>query len=62
MAFLFGGPSEDQANIDQTIVLAWQRFLTVSPWKASDVQQEIQAVFNEEFAPRGESGPSARWA
>ena len=57
MALLFGGPSEDQANIDQTIVLAWQRFLTVSPWKASDVQQEIQAVFNEEFVPTGREWP-----
>jgi len=57
MALLFGGPSEDRANIDQTIVLAWQRFLTVSPWKASDVQQEIQAVFNEEFAPTGREWP-----
>jgi SRSO17 transposase len=57
MALLFGGPSEDQANIDQTIVLAWQRFLTVSPWKASDVQREIQAVFNEEFAPTGREWP-----
>jgi SRSO17 transposase len=57
MALLFGGPSEDQASIDQTIVLAWQRFLTVSPWKAGDVQQEIQAVFNEEFAPTGREWP-----
>jgi SRSO17 transposase len=32
-------------------VLAWQRFLTVSPWEAWDVQREIQAVFNEEFVP-----------
>jgi SRSO17 transposase len=31
--------------------LSWQRFLTVSPWEAQAVQQEIQAVFNEEFVP-----------
>jgi len=51
MALVFGGPSEDQAQIEQSVVLAWQRFLTVSPWEAQDVQQEVQAVFNEEFVP-----------
>jgi SRSO17 transposase len=57
MALLFGGPSEDQPNIEQSIVLAWQRFLTVSPWETQDVQQEIQAVFNEEFVPTASQSP-----
>jgi SRSO17 transposase len=51
MALVFGGPSESKAEIDQRIVLAWQRFLTVSPWEAQAVQREIQAVFREEFVP-----------
>jgi SRSO17 transposase len=51
MALVFGGPSEVEPEIHQSIVLAWQRFLTVSPWKALAVQREIQAVFNEEFVP-----------
>ena len=46
MALLFGGPAGDPSDISQNIVLAWQRFLTVSPWKAQDVQQELRAVFN----------------
>jgi SRSO17 transposase len=58
MALLFGGPSDDEPNIDQSIVLAWQRFLTVSPWEAQDVQQEIQAVFNEEFVPTASQSPT----
>lgn len=57
MALLFGGPSDEQPNIDQNIVLAWQRFLTVSPWEARDVQQELQAVFNEEFVPTASQSP-----
>jgi SRSO17 transposase len=51
MAMVFGGPSDVEAEIDQRVVLAWQRFLTVSPWEAQAVQQEIQAVFKEEFVP-----------
>jgi len=51
MALVFGGPSEVEPQIAASIVLAWQRFLTVSPWEAQAVQQEIQAVFNEEFVP-----------
>jgi SRSO17 transposase len=51
MALAFGGPSEDQPEIQQCNALAWQRFITVSPWEAQAVQQEIQAVFNEEFVP-----------
>ena len=57
MALLFGGPADDQPNINQGIVLAWQRFLTVSPWEARDVQQELQAVFNEEFVPAASQSP-----
>jgi len=57
MALLFGGPRDDQPNIEQNIVLAWQRFLTVSPWEAQDVQQELQAVFNEEFVPTASRSP-----
>jgi SRSO17 transposase len=57
MALLFGRPSDDQPNLDQSIALAWQRFLTVSPWKAGDVQREIQAVFNEEFVPTASRWP-----
>jgi len=49
MAMVFGGPSQLEPQIRQSIVLAWQRFLTVSPWEAQAVEQEIQAVFNEEF-------------
>jgi SRSO17 transposase len=51
MALAFGGPSVDAPVIDQSIVLGWQRFVTVSPWEAHGVQQEVQAVFNEEFVP-----------
>jgi SRSO17 transposase len=51
MAMVFGGPSEVEPEIKPSNVLAWQRFLTVSPWEAQAVQREIQAVFNEEFVP-----------
>jgi SRSO17 transposase len=51
MALVFDGPSENAAEIRRSNVLAWQRFLTVSPWEAQAVQREIQAVFNEEFVP-----------
>lgn len=57
MALCFGGPSEEQAEIGQSVALAWQRFLTVSPWEAQAVQQEIQAVFNEEFVPTARQWP-----
>lgn len=57
MALVFGGPSEDQPEIKQRVALAWQRFLTVSPWEAQAVQQEIQAVFNEEFVPTASASP-----
>jgi SRSO17 transposase len=51
MALVFGGPPESEVQIKRNNVLAWQRFLTVSPWEAQAVQREIQAVFNEEFVP-----------
>lgn len=57
MALLFGVPADGRPIMDQCIPLAWQRFLTVSPWKAGDVQQEIQAVFNEEFVPTASRSP-----
>jgi SRSO17 transposase len=51
MALVFGEPGEGESRITPSRVLAWQRFLTVSPWEAQAVQQEIQAVFREEFVP-----------
>ena len=57
MALVFGGSSPDQPEIEQSVALAWQRFLTCSPWEAEDVQQEIQAVFNEEFVPTASQSP-----
>ena len=51
MALLFAEPSENGPRIAQSKVLAQQRFLTVSPWKADDVMQEVQAVFREAFVP-----------
>jgi len=57
MALVFGGSSPDQPAIEQSVALAWQRFLTVSPWEAKAVQQEIQAVFNEEFVPTASQSP-----
>ena len=51
MALVFGGAAPQQPKVEQSVVLAWQRFLTVSPWEAQAVQREIQAVFNEEFVP-----------
>jgi len=57
MALVFGGPSEDEPQIAQHVALAWQRFVTASPWEAQAVQQEIQAVFNEEFVPTARQWP-----
>lgn len=45
MAPVFGAPSPVEAEIPRSTVLAWQRFLTVSPRDAQDVQRKIQAVF-----------------
>jgi SRSO17 transposase len=58
MALVFGGPSWQQPGIEQCTVLDWQRFITQSPWEAQDVQQEIQAVFNEEFVPTASQSPT----
>jgi SRSO17 transposase len=49
MALAFGQPDDD--GIGQNQVLALQRFLTYSPWQASAVQREIQAVFAEKLIP-----------
>lgn len=57
MALLFGSSSPEQPENQQSVALAWQRFLTVSPWEAQAVQQEIQAVFNEEFVPAARQSP-----
>ena len=57
MALVFGGPSKDEPEIAQHVALAWQRFVTVSPWEALAVEQEIQAVFNEEFVPTARQWP-----
>jgi SRSO17 transposase len=47
------GPQENSQNR----VLALQRFLTASPWRAADVQREIQAVFAEQVVPAAAQGP-----
>jgi SRSO17 transposase len=57
MALIFGGTSPGRPKVEQSVVLAWQRFLTVSPWEAHAVQREIQAVFNEEFVPTAGQWP-----
>lgn len=57
MALVFGGSSPSQPQIEQSAALAWQRFLTVSPWEANAVQQKLQAVFNEEFVPTASQSP-----
>jgi SRSO17 transposase len=58
MALVFGGPSWEQPEIEQCTALEWQRFITQSPWEAQDVQQEIQAVFNQEFVPTASPSPT----
>jgi SRSO17 transposase len=57
MALVFAGPSDSEVEVERSNVLAWQRFLTVSPWEAQAVQREIQAVFNEEFVPTARDWP-----
>jgi SRSO17 transposase len=57
MALVFGEPSSHDLRAQRRVVLAWQRFLTVSPWEAQAVQREIQAVFNEEFVPAARQSP-----
>lgn len=49
MALVFGQAAAD--GISQKQVLSLQRFLTYSPWQASAVQREIQAVFVEKLIP-----------
>ena len=41
----------------QNEVVALQEFLTLSPWEAGDVFQEIQAVFAEELVPTTKEWP-----
>jgi len=41
----------DGSPAGQKEVVALQEFLTVSPWEAGDVMQEIQATFAEQFVP-----------
>jgi SRSO17 transposase len=57
MALVFGGRSSDRPDIEQSVALGWQRFLTCSPWEAQDVQEEIEAVFKEEFVPTARESP-----
>ena len=49
IALLFGKPSEE--GISQKQVVALQRFLTFSPWQATAVHKELQAVFAEKLMP-----------
>jgi SRSO17 transposase len=49
MALAYGKADDD--GISQNQVLALQRFLSVSPWDALDIQREIQSVFAEELMP-----------
>jgi SRSO17 transposase len=51
MALLLSERSNEDPSFSQNSVMALQRFLTMSPWEAADVQREIQAVFAEEFVP-----------
>ena len=51
MALVFASHSTNAGRPSQPDVLALQRFLTLSPWEASDVQAEIERAFVEEFVP-----------
>lgn len=51
MALALSDRSSEEPAFSQTPVIALQRFLTVSPWEAADVQREIQAIFAEDFVP-----------
>lgn len=57
MALRFTTPHADGSSVSQDDVLALQRFLTISPWEATDVQSEMQAQFAEEFVPSAQSWP-----
>jgi SRSO17 transposase len=43
------GPQGEPPGANEVVAL--QEFLTLSPWRASQVQREIQAVFAEELVP-----------
>ena len=47
----------DGAAATQNEVVALQGFITHSPWKVTDVFQEIQAVFSEELMPTSVQSP-----
>ena len=49
--------ARDGSPPSQNEVVALQEFLTLSPWRARDVQQEIQAVFAEELLPSTATWP-----
>jgi len=49
--------TRNSAPATQNEVVAMQEFLTRSPWEASDVFQEIQAVFAEELVPTTATWP-----
>jgi SRSO17 transposase len=55
MALTFGTPGGD--GVSQNQVLALQRFLTASPWEATAVQREIQAVFAQRLVPSADQWP-----
>lgn len=57
MALRFGKRVEGAAGVTQDEVLALQRFLTISPWEAQDVQRELQADFAEKFVSSGHQWP-----
>jgi SRSO17 transposase len=56
MALTFAPRTNGQA-CSQLEVVALQRFLTDSPWQATDVQGEIQTVFGERLVPT-----TAQWS
>ena len=47
----------DDTAATQNEVVALQGFITYSPWKVTDVFQEIQAVFSEELMPTSVRSP-----
>lgn len=57
MAFQLMPRETENVMERQADVLAMQRFLTHSPWEATAVQAEIQAVFAEEFVPAANRWP-----
>jgi SRSO17 transposase len=55
IALLFGQPGPDGPSQNQ--VLALQRFVSVSPWDAGEVQRGIQRMFAEVFVPTATDWP-----